>query len=95
MIFQLLEKKKVSKLHPKCSNLHISHLCLADDLLMFSSAHVKCITVIVEVLHQFKRLTGLKTNVQKRAISYVGGSNAVMSQISRIIQFKESLLPVR
>jgi hypothetical protein len=62
---------------------------------MSSSAHVKCITVIFEVLHQFKRLTGLTTNVQKRAISYVGGFNAVMSQISRIIQFKESLLPVR
>jgi hypothetical protein len=50
------------RFHPKCSSLKLTHLCFADDLLIFSAAKLCSLRVINEVLAEFEGLTGLKSN---------------------------------
>ena len=53
------------KFHPKCASLKISHLCFANDLLIFSEASPNSIKVVKSALVEFESLSGLKSNPSK------------------------------
>jgi hypothetical protein len=43
----------------------LTHLCFVDDLLIFSEASVKSISIIKDALIEFEELSGLKANPSK------------------------------
>lgn len=47
------------KYHWRCKNEEISHLCFADDLMVFSNGDLESIAIINNVLHIFQHLSGL------------------------------------
>ena len=47
------------KFHPQCKELQLTHLCFADDLLLFSKADVKSLETIQSALAEFHSLAGL------------------------------------
>jgi hypothetical protein len=51
--------------HPTCSVIKLSHLCFADDLLIFSAATLASIRCYIGVLAQFEALSGLKANLPR------------------------------
>jgi hypothetical protein len=51
--------------HPRCLKQKLTHLCFADDLLIFSEASVKSISIIKDALIEFEDLSGLKANPSK------------------------------
>lgn len=51
--------------HPKCFGIRLTHLCFADDLLIFSTANLPSIKVIMEALGEFEDLSGLRVNPAK------------------------------
>jgi hypothetical protein len=53
------------KFHPKCASLKLTHLCFADDLLIFSEASLVSIKIIKSALLEFESLSGLKSNPTK------------------------------
>jgi hypothetical protein len=53
------------RFHPKCESLRLTHLCFADDLLVFSEASLSSISVIKVALLEFENLSGLKANPSK------------------------------
>jgi hypothetical protein len=46
------------KFDPKCLKLKLTHLCFADDLLIFSKASLKSISIIKSALLEFEVLSG-------------------------------------
>ena len=54
------------KFHPKCLKLKFTHLCFIDELLIFSEASLKSISIIRSALLEFEDLSGLKANPSKR-----------------------------
>ncbi|KAF8402130.1 hypothetical protein HHK36_013082 [Tetracentron sinense] len=50
--------------HPRCKNPIISHLCFADDLMIFSAGKLQSIRTIMGVLNWFK-ISGLEMNPSK------------------------------
>lgn len=86
---------KQSKLCTNYSKLQITHLCFVDDLLMFSSANEQSIAIIVKVLEQFQKLSSLTATTQRIPTFYAGVSQEVKRQISSMMHFKESELPIR
>nr|XP_010312970.1 uncharacterized protein LOC104644590 [Solanum lycopersicum] len=60
------------KYHPKCAKLDITHLCFADDLLLFSRGDLKSIKAIQTCFSEFSQALGLQANLNKSSI-YCGG----------------------
>lgn len=58
--------------HPLGLNPKISHLCFADDLMIFFDGSSNSLTGIAESLDQFFLLSGLGLNKEKTALFHAG-----------------------
>jgi len=73
----------------------ISHLCFADDLMIFSEGDVNSIRMIRTVLTKFQDLSGLYPNPNKSDIFLSGALIVERDQIIRILGFREGELPMK
>jgi hypothetical protein len=53
---------KLFNFDTRCSELKLTHLCFADDLIIFAFANLKTVATIQSVLDAYARLLGLSTN---------------------------------
>ena len=67
-----LKEDKKFKYHPKCSKLDITHLCFADDLLLFARGDLESIKAVQRCFTEFSQASGLQANLSKSSI-YCGG----------------------
>ena len=67
-----LREDKQFKYHPRCSKLEITHLCFADDLLMFARGDLESVKGMQLCFSQFSQASGLQENLSKSSI-YCGG----------------------
>ncbi|CAL1356365.1 unnamed protein product [Linum trigynum] len=58
--------------HPMCKGIKLTHLCFADDLLVFSDGSNNGIQEMQQVLEQFKKVSGLKSNPSKCEVFFGG-----------------------
>ncbi|PKI53937.1 hypothetical protein CRG98_025639 [Punica granatum] len=81
--------------HPRCKSLQLTHLCFADDLLLFTNGSKESIIAILDVLNTFYHRSGLKLNPDKSEI-FTGGINGdSISELMTCSGFKHGTLPVR
>ncbi|GJR80695.1 RNA-directed DNA polymerase, eukaryota, reverse transcriptase zinc-binding domain protein [Tanacetum coccineum] len=90
-----IEDSGMFKYHYSCKSLKITHLCFADDLLVFCNRDQESVKVIKESLDEFSGVSGLVPNMQKSTIFFGGLSNAEQQVILNIIPFTVGKLPVR
>lgn len=57
------------KPHPSCEELLITHLSFADDVLVFFDGSEESLRGILEILEEFKQLSGLIINKDKTELS--------------------------
>jgi hypothetical protein len=81
--------------HPRCQALGRTHLCFADDLLIFSVANSTSIKVILDVLKEFEELSGLKANPHKSSFFCSSISAETKLGLLNLLQLAEDKLPVR
>ncbi|GJU97186.1 RNA-directed DNA polymerase, eukaryota, reverse transcriptase zinc-binding domain protein [Tanacetum coccineum] len=99
-VLNLLIKKNIEenvdfKYHFGCTNLNITHMCFADDLLVFCHGDSKSVKVIKKSLDEFSGYSGLLPNMQKSTIFFGGLSSAELQIILNIIPFTVGKLLVR
>nr|XP_016489984.1 PREDICTED: uncharacterized protein LOC107809777 [Nicotiana tabacum] len=58
--------------HPRCQKLGITHLCFADDLLLFARGDTKSVQMLRDRFALFSEASGLKANLNKSQV-YFGG----------------------
>jgi hypothetical protein len=75
--------------------LLLSHLCFADDLLIFSAATLKSALAIKAVLAEFDELSGLKVNPSKSSVLCSGVSLAEKELVVNCLNMKEATLSMR
>ncbi|XP_059440872.1 uncharacterized protein LOC132173392 [Corylus avellana] len=83
------------KFHPKCERMKLTHLCFADDLLIFSEASLSSIKVIKAALIEFENLSGLKANPSKSSLYCSGVSDRMRHILLDDLMMKEGHFPVR
>ncbi|XP_059434561.1 uncharacterized protein LOC132167566 [Corylus avellana] len=83
------------KFHPKCLKVKLTHLCFANDLLIFSEASLSSINVIKAALVEFDDLSGLKANPSKSSFYCSGILDRIKQVLLNALQMKEGKLPVR
>jgi hypothetical protein len=81
--------------HHRCAKLRLSHLCFADDFLIFSDASLKSVNVIQQVLKEFECLSRLKANPSKSSIFFAGVSRRIKHLLLSAMQMQEGVLHVR
>ena len=69
----VLEQK--FKYHPRCKSLSLTHLCFADDLMVFVEGSKESIEGAIEVFNDFAVWSGLKISIEKSTI-YMAGVSA-------------------
>ncbi|KAJ9535294.1 hypothetical protein OSB04_un001606 [Centaurea solstitialis] len=99
-ILTLIVKREVRsceefKFHPRCEKIGLTHLCFADDLLMFCYGNVESVMVLKNALLKFGEFSGLKPSMGKSTafLGNVVGLNRV--EILKVLPFKLGSLPVR
>nr|XP_043612010.1 uncharacterized protein LOC122583697 [Erigeron canadensis] len=81
--------------HFGCKELKLSHLCFADDLLVFYKGNVESLNVIKSSLEEFAHVSGLTPNLWKSIIFFGSVNEEDKSDLLQVLPFKCGKLPVR
>lgn len=81
--------------HPRCKRSKLTHLCFADDLMLFCKADLSSIRALVNCLDSFSQSFGLIANSAKSAIYAAGVSTQLGEAIAASTQFSLGKLPFR
>lgn len=81
--------------HPYCKELYLTHICFADDVLVFSDGKKKSIEGILGVFHEFARMSGLNISMEKSTLFLAGVKEADSVAILEQFPFEVGALPVR
>ena len=81
--------------HWRCEKAKITHLCFADDLIIFCGGKLESATILKQALDIFFSLSGLSANEEKSQIYIAGKDNAYRNALLRLFGFQEGSLPAR
>jgi hypothetical protein len=81
--------------HPKSRPIQLTHLCFADDLLIFSAASLDFVRAIAGVLEEFENLSGLCANPSKSSLFYASISTHEKVELLDFLKMQEEVLLVR
>ena len=83
------------KLHPRCKRIKLSHLCFADDLMLFCKGDVSSFRTLYLCIQNFSQASGLLANTSKSAIYTAGVASHIRSTIGDLMHFPFGILPFR
>ena len=90
-----LKDDKQFKYHPRCSKLDITHLCFADDILLFARGDLESVKPIQLCFSQFSQASGLHANLNKSSIYCGGVQKEVKQQIVQQLGYNMEELPFK
>nr|GEV14509.1 RNA-directed DNA polymerase, eukaryota, reverse transcriptase zinc-binding domain protein [Tanacetum cinerariifolium] len=91
----LVENRKDFEYHFGCRSMKLTHVCFADDLLMFRHGDMNSVNVLKEAIEYFRAYSGLIPNYIKSIIIFRSMNNAEKQNIHGNIPFKVERLPVK
>lgn len=66
----LLKDSREFHYHPRCKKLNITHVCFADDLLLFSRGDSQSVRSLFTAFEKFSTASGRKANLNKSSIYF-------------------------
>ncbi|KAG7552176.1 hypothetical protein ISN45_Aa06g027810 [Arabidopsis thaliana x Arabidopsis arenosa] len=81
--------------HLGCEELKLTHLCFADDLLIFLDGTENSLRGVLSVLADFERMSGLSINVEKTSLFCSGLGERDLQHLTNVFHLKHVSLPVR
>ncbi|XP_048604603.1 uncharacterized protein LOC125582127 [Brassica napus] len=95
---KLLDKAAEDRMigyHPYCQDLKLTHLCFADDLLIFADGTQQSLEGIMQVFKRFAEISGLSISLEKSTLYIAGVTDVDQAAILNHIPLAFGLLPVR
>nr|GEU71783.1 RNA-directed DNA polymerase, eukaryota, reverse transcriptase zinc-binding domain protein [Tanacetum cinerariifolium] len=91
-VLNLLMKKNIReaanfRYHFGCKRQKITHICFADDLMVFYNGDISSAKVIKRTLEEFSGISGLKLNMEKSTVFFRGMNLMEQNNILKIIPF--------
>ena len=83
------------KYHHKCYSSKLTHLCFADDLLIFINGSLCVVQNVLQVLKEIELRSGLAVSVQKSSFFASGLTDQEIDTIKASTGMPDGLLPVR
>lgn len=81
--------------HHHCRDSKLTHLCFADDLLIFCDGSLQSVKNVLQILRNFTLLSGLSVNISKTSFFTCGLSSQEIAQITAETGLTADSLPVR
>lgn len=81
--------------HAKCSSSKLTHLCFADDLLIFTDGKLSSVQAILEILEEFATHSGLRISLNKTSFVSCGLPQDQVDLIAQTCHLAAASLPVR
>nr|GFB58325.1 RNA-directed DNA polymerase, eukaryota, reverse transcriptase zinc-binding domain protein [Tanacetum cinerariifolium] len=99
-VFNLVLRREIDKnpafrYHWQCKELKLTHLCFADDLLLFCNGDSCSVAVLKNVISTFGGLSGLLPNFTKSTVFFGNVREVSRLRILDIMPFCVRSLPVR
>ncbi|KAE8668369.1 hypothetical protein F3Y22_tig00112343pilonHSYRG00209 [Hibiscus syriacus] len=94
-LLNIAARKGIFRFHPKCKRIQLTHLCFADDLLVFCHGSLDSVLGVKSTLEKFYEFSGLKLNVSKTELFACGLNQIILDQIRLATGFRMAQLPVR
>ena len=99
-VFNLMLKRTIHenvgfKYHWRCSAQKITHLCFADDLMLFCHGNTSSIRIIKKVMDEFAGTAGLIPNLSKSHIFFGNVKGPCKRRILDVLPFVEGKLPMK
>ena len=88
-------REKRFKFHPRCQALSLTHLCFADDLMVFVEGTKRSIEGALSMFGEFAKWSGLNISIEKSTVFMAGVVEEERSRILRNFPFPEGKLHVR
>ncbi|XP_010666883.1 uncharacterized protein LOC104884000 [Beta vulgaris subsp. vulgaris] len=92
---QLVHEQEGFKFHSLCKELKLTHLCFADDLLLFCNGDFRSIYYLLQGFQMFSDASGLEVNKQKSEIYFAGVNENDMQRVVDVSGFAKGALPFR
>ncbi|GKC68404.1 RNA-directed DNA polymerase, eukaryota, reverse transcriptase zinc-binding domain protein [Tanacetum coccineum] len=83
-----VERNKEFGYHFKCKHMKLTHVCFADDLLMFCYGDKGSIQTLKEAIEEFGSVSGLKPNYDKSTIIFGSIKEEDKQEIMECVPFK-------
>lgn len=83
------------KYHHKCIRTRLTHLCFADDLLIFTDGIASSVASVLQVLKEFEDMAGLAMIIQKTSMFTAGLRQDEIDQIKIDTNLIPGSLPIR
>ena len=81
--------------HWHCQHNSITHLCFADDLMLFCNADINSVGILKSCLDRFSQLSGLTINRAKSFLYLSGINRELQHDIQQQLGFQQGILPVK
>ena len=95
LIHKRVDSDNSFKYHWRCERTKLTHLCFADDLMIFCGNSIQSATTLQLALHEFSNLSGLIPNKSK-SNTFVAGNNIDFKNIIlSLFEYDEGTLTVR
>ncbi|XP_013633247.1 PREDICTED: uncharacterized protein LOC106338931 [Brassica oleracea var. oleracea] len=94
MLNQAAQEMRINY-HSKCQGSKLTHLCFADDLLIFMDGSLESVQSVLQVLREFELRSGLAVSVQKSSFFASGLSQRETDLIQFTTGMPMGSLPVR
>lgn len=82
-------------IHPECEAPMITHLSFADDVLIFFDGKAESLRGILQILEEFREVSGLRINRSKSELLLDGGSSNQCREMAEEMGIAQGSLPVR
>ncbi|KAL0661041.1 hypothetical protein Bca4012_097878 [Brassica carinata] len=82
-------------IHPECEAPLITHLSFADDVLIFFDGSIESLRGILQILEEFRQVSGLRINLNKTELLLDGGTSSQCREMAEEMGIAQGSLPVR
>ncbi|GJS09808.1 RNA-directed DNA polymerase, eukaryota, reverse transcriptase zinc-binding domain protein [Tanacetum coccineum] len=99
-VFNMIMIKNVQeaenfKYHYGCSEIKLTHMCFADDLMVLCNGDSESLKVVKKSLDEFSRVSGLYPNLSKSTIFFGNIPENIKCEMLKILPFSCGKLPMR
>lgn len=81
--------------HQDCDQMKLTHLCFADDLLIFLEGSENSLNGVLHVLAEFEKMSGLSVNISKTSMFSCGVSEDKLERFNTVFGLSQAKLPIR
>ncbi|XP_039025953.1 uncharacterized protein LOC120159426 [Hibiscus syriacus] len=96
-LLDVVARNGIFRFHPRCKRISLTHLCFADDLLIFCHGSMDSVLGVTSILEKFYHLSGLKLNALKTELYVCGINGSELEQIQAatvgLVFFLQLVLP--